>query len=61
MRETVIFQGVLALIGIAFLAAGIGYLSTNAPLGVIGAVGGLLMIAGAIQLVLRKKRAQDRR
>lgn len=60
MRETLIFQGILALIGIAFLAAGIGSLSTSAPLGAIGAVGGLLMIGGAIQLVLRKKRAHDR-
>lgn len=54
MRETLIFQGILTLIGIALVVAGIGYLSTSVPLGVIGAVGGLLIIAGAVKMAVRK-------
>jgi len=61
MRETLIFQGILTLIGIAFVVAGIGYLSTSTPLGIFGTVGGLLIIAGAVKMTVRKKRAQERR
>lgn len=55
MRETLIFQGILTLVGIAFVAAGIGDLSTSVPLGVLSTVGGLLIIAGAVIVVVRKK------
>jgi len=61
LRETLIFQGILTLIGIAFVVAGIGYLSTSVPLGVLGAMGGLLIIVGAVKMAVRKKRAQERR
>ncbi|WP_146072684.1 hypothetical protein [Cryobacterium sp. Y62] len=61
MRETLIFQGLLTLIGIGFVVAGIDYMSTSVPLGVFGAVGGLLIIAGATIVAVRKKRAQERR
>lgn len=61
MRETLIFQGILTLIGIAFMVAGSTYLSTSVPLGVFGAVGGLLIIVGAVKMTVRKKRAQERR
>lgn len=56
MRETFVVQGVLALIGVAFVIVGSSYLSTSVPLGLLGAVGGLLVIVGAIVVVLRKKR-----
>jgi len=45
------------LCGVGFVIAGVDYLSTSVPLGVLGAVGGLLIIAGAVVVVLRKKRA----
>ena len=56
MRETLVVQGVLALTGVAFVIAGSSYLSTSVPLGLLGAVGGLLIIVGAAVVVLRKKR-----
>ena len=56
MRETLVVQGVLALIGVAFVIAGSSYLSTSVPLGLLGAVGGLLIIVAPTVVVLRKKR-----
>ncbi|MDJ0323051.1 hypothetical protein QMG61_04640 [Cryobacterium sp. PH31-AA6] len=59
MRETLVVQGVLALIGVAFVIAGGAFLSTSVPLGLLGAVGGLLVIGGAIVVVLRKQRTMS--
>ena len=56
MRETLVVQGVLTLIGVTFVIAGSSYLSTRVPLGSLGAAGGLLIIGGATVVVLRKKR-----
>ena len=46
----------MAIVGVAFLVAGLFYLSTSVPLGLLGAVSGLLIIASAVLFIRRKKR-----
>ncbi|POH67798.1 MULTISPECIES: hypothetical protein [Cryobacterium] len=55
MRETVVVQGILAVIRVVLVIAGSTYLSTSVPLGLLGAVGGLLVMVGAIVVVMRRK------
>ncbi|MDH6237138.1 hypothetical protein [Cryobacterium sp. CG_9.6] len=59
MRATLVVQGVLALIDVAFVVASGAYVSTSVPLGLLGAGGGLLVIVGAIVVVLRRKRTMS--
>jgi|GEM_PF-6257436 len=57
MRQTLIGQSILALIGIAFVIVGLADLQARGPLGWLGIAGGLLIIAGAILVVLRKQKS----
>jgi hypothetical protein len=60
MRDVLITQAILGVIGVVLAIAGFAYSPTNLLLGLIGGVGGVLMVVGAIVVILRKRRSLAR-
>ncbi|OAH51372.1 hypothetical protein [Microbacterium oleivorans] len=56
MRNSILLQVILAVIGVALLIAGLLYVSTDPVLGWIGAIGGLLIVVGAVMAILKLRR-----
>ena len=58
MREKIIGQILLALVGVVLVALSAVYVSTDAVLGLVGVAGGALIIVGAAFAVARGFRTQ---
>lgn len=56
MRGSFIFQALLALVGLALAVSSLFYLQESLLSGLLGAIGGVLIILGAIVTFLRQKR-----
>lgn len=56
MRGSFIFQTLLALVGLSLAVSSLLYLQESLFSGLLGAIGGVLIILGAIVAFLRQKR-----